>query len=189
MITSLDKNTALVLIDLQKGIVGRTLAHPVAGILKQAKLLVEAFHRHKLPVVAVNVDPAGPWLTARKDAAAQTGSAPAPDFTELVEEVGFSAADVFITKAGWNAFYNTGLHETLQKKGVTNIVLGGISTSIGVESTARAASERAYNISFAVDAMTDSVPESHENSLRRIFPRLGELGTAAEIVDALAKRR
>jgi nicotinamidase-related amidase len=65
-------------------------------------------------------------------------------------------------------------------------VLAGISTSIGVEGTARAASELGYNISFALDAMTDRVKEAHERSIQFIFPRIGETGTTADIVAMLA---
>jgi nicotinamidase-related amidase len=70
----------------------------------------------------------------------------------------------------------------LRRRGITNIVLCGISTSIGVESTARDAWERSYNITFASDAMTDMVAEARDRALRTIFPRLGEIGTVDEIL-------
>lgn len=187
MITTLDKNTALVLIDLQKGITGAQLAHPIQSVLEKAAQLVAAFRKADLPIVIVNVNPGGAWMSARKDVVRPAGSA-AADFTQIVDEIKTEPDDIFITKQTWSAFYNTDLHDTLQKRGVTGIVIGGVSTSIGVEGTARAASERGYNISFATDAMTDSKPEAHENSIRHIFPRMGEVGTTADVIMKLDSR-
>ena len=99
-----------------------------------------------------------------------------------------SAEDIHITKRGWNAFFQTPLHDELQKREITQIVLCGISTSIGVEGTARAASELGYNIIFVTDAMTDTVLASHNNSLLNIFPRLGELGSAYDVINLLNLR-
>jgi nicotinamidase-related amidase len=107
------------------------------------------------------------------------------DFTDIIEDIKTQPHDIFITKKTWSAFYDTPLHEELQKHGVTGIVLAGVSTSAGVEGTARSASARGYNISFAVDAMADTNPEAHQNSLRNIFPRLGEQGTASDIVEKI----
>jgi nicotinamidase-related amidase len=64
-------------------------------------------------------------------------------------------------------------------------VIAGVATSIGVESTARQAHEHGFNVTLAVDAMTDANPDAHTNSVTRIFPRLGETGTAQEIIDLL----
>jgi nicotinamidase-related amidase len=83
----------------------------------------------------------------------------------------------------WGAFYGTDLELQLRRRRITNIVLGGISTSIGVESTARDAWERSYNLTFASDAMTDTNADAHDRSLRLIFPRIGEIGTVAEILE------
>ena len=74
----------------------------------------------------------------------------------------------------------------LRRRGVTGIVLCGIATSIGVESTARSAWEHNYNIAFASDAMTDTVEENHNRSLVGIFPRIGEVGTTDDILAALS---
>jgi len=107
------------------------------------------------------------------------------DFADLRPELGLAPGDLVITKHGWNAFYGTDLDLQLRRRGVTGIVLAGISTSIGVESTARAAAERGYQVAFAVDAMTDLVAGAHANSRDVIFPRLGQVDTTDRIIAAL----
>jgi nicotinamidase-related amidase len=189
VITAIDKNTALVLIDLQKGILKLRTGDFVKDVLDNAVLLIDAFRKKGLPVVLVNVVPSATWAHLRKDSnvirniASSAGQD--PDFSDLVDDIKKEPTDIFITKSTWNAFYNTLLHEELQKRNITGIVIGGVSTSAGVEGTARAASERGYNISFALDAMTDLNMEAHHNSIRHIFPRLGEEGTSSDIIEKL----
>jgi len=111
----------------------------------------------------------------------------AAGFFAVVPELGARPEDIYITKKTWNAFYDTDLEQRLKGLGVTNIVLCGIATSIGVEGTARAAYERGFNVSFAGDAMTDMVASAHENSLGTIFPRLGEIDTTDAIIEMVEK--
>jgi nicotinamidase-related amidase len=199
MITAIDKNTALVVIDLQDGIVKMKMAHPAVEVVRQSVKLVDAFRLAGLPVVLVNVVPFGapsgkvrteaPGMS-RDEAAQQQARAAmeAAGFFELVPEMGAKPDDIYVTKKTWNAFYDTSLEERLKALEVTNIVLCGIATSIGVEGTARAAYERGFNLSFASDAMTDLVMGAHENSLRVIFPRIGEVGETDSIIEHLQKR-
>jgi nicotinamidase-related amidase len=186
MITALDKNTALVLIDLQKGIVQIPTAHPVKEILINAAKLTEAFHKAGLPVIIVNVQPAatvGPLL--RKDIKPMGNNNFQEEWLEIAPEIKSQLGDIFITKPTWSAFYETSLDDELQKKNITGIVLAGIATSIGVEGTARAANERGYNISFAVDAMTGRSVEAHDRSVQFIFSRMGEVGDTEAIIELL----
>jgi nicotinamidase-related amidase len=132
-------------------------------------------------VVLVNVTGGAPGRAEQPRAT----SGRAPDWAELVPELNAQPSDHLVTKRTWGAFTNTGLHEYLQSQGVTQVVICGISTSIGVESTARFAFELGYNVSLAVDAMTDMSAEAHENSVTRIFPRLGETGTTQDIIAQL----
>jgi nicotinamidase-related amidase len=194
MVTALDTRTALVLIDLQQGIVSRPLAHPREQVLGNIVRLITAFRQHNLPVVVVTVDPSG--AAGRKPPRVQLSftspppSAGAPDdFLALAPEIEPRSDDILITKHTWSAFYKTPLHDQLQSLEVTGIVLAGISTSIGVEGTARSASERGYNLTFPSDAMTDLVPLAHENSIERIFPRLGEIGTTDEVIALFPDRK
>lgn len=187
MITALDKNTALILIDLQRGIVNTPKAHPVAGILDNAAKLVHAFRAANLPIVVTNVNAAGSaWTRSRKDQRMPVG-AYKDDFLDITAEIRIEPGDIVITKRTWGAFFETTLREQLQERNITGIVLGGVSTSIGVEGTARQAMEYGYNVSFALDAMTDIVLDAHNNSIVNIFPRIGEVGTADEIIAKLPR--
>jgi nicotinamidase-related amidase len=180
-VTKLDEKTALVVIDLQKGVVTMPTAHPAAQIVSNAALLADAFRSRGLPVVLVNVTGMAP---GRAEQARSLAGRPA-DWTELVPELNRQPGDLLVTKQRWGAFTGTDLDEQLKKRGVTQIVLAGIATSSGVESTARHAHELGYNVTLATDAMTDASPESHANSITRVFPRLGETGTTKDILDLL----
>ena len=94
-----------------------------------------------------------------------------------------------MTKQRWGAFHGTSLDALLRGQDVTQIVLAGIATTAGVESTARAAHEHGYHVVLATDAMTDVDAAAHANSVERIFPRLGETATTAEIIEMLGKTR
>lgn len=180
-LTTLDPKTALIVIDLQKGILSFPTAHPTADVVKQAGALADAFRRHGLPVVLVNVDGGAP---GRSEQSRNMGELP-PDWAELVPELNRQAADHTVTKRTWGAFTNTDLEQFLKKSGVTQVVIVGVATSFGVESTARNASELGFNVTLATDAMTDMNADAHTNSITRIFPRLGETGTTQEIIDLL----
>ena len=179
-LTRLDEKTALIVIDLQKGVAGMAIAHPSAEIVSRAAALAEAFRR-RLPVVLVNVDSMAP---GRTEQAPNLRAFPA-DWTELVPELNRRPTDHTVTKRTWGAFTGTGLNEHLRGLGVTEVVIPGIATSAGVESTARQEHELGYNVALAVDAMTDRSAEAHANSVARIFPRLGETGTTEEIIALL----
>jgi nicotinamidase-related amidase len=179
--TELDAKTALILIDLQKGIVGMPTVHAMDGILHNARALADAFRRRGLPVVLVNVTGGAPGRAERSRSPA---SMPA-GWAELVAELDRQPSDHVVTKRTWGAFTNTDLESHLRGQGVTQVVLGGVSTSGGVESTARHAFELGFNVTLASDAMTDLDRDAHANSLAKIFPRLGETGTTREIIDLL----
>ncbi|MBS0341398.1 MAG: isochorismatase family protein [Proteobacteria bacterium] len=183
-ITTLDPCTALVLIDLQKGIVGLPTAHPAADVVQRAARLAAAFRSRGLPVVLVNVVGGAPGRTDPQPARA----APAADWAELVPELDAQPQDIRISKKTWGAFTGTGLQAQLQQRGVTQVVLAGISTSIGVESTARQAQELGLNVTLVIDAMTDTNLQAHENSISRIFGRLGETGLAQDVLARLEGR-
>ncbi len=182
-VTRLDPDTALILIDLQRGIVALPVVHPVAGIIAQANKLAAAFRRHQLPVILVNITGTAPGRTETPKMKDIT-----PEWSELVTDLMRGAHDYTISKQTWGAFTGTGLETLLRRLGISQLVIAGIDTSIGVESTARCAHELGFNVTLAVDAMTDRSLEAHENSIGRIFPRLGETGTSSEIIGLLDSR-
>jgi nicotinamidase-related amidase len=184
-LTTMDASPALVVIDLQKGIVTVPAAHPVSEIVAQAARLASAFRRHGLPVVLVNAAGRAPGRTE----AGASPITPSPGWTEIVDELQPQPGDHRVTKLRWGAFYGTSLDAYLQEHGVTQVVLAGIATSAGVESTARAAHEHGYHVVLATDAMTDRSAEAHLNSVERIFPKLGETATTTEILGMLEKTR
>ncbi len=184
-LTTLDKNTALIVIDLQKGIVGAPTAHPIGEVVKHAGVLANAFRNRGLPVVLVNVDGVAP---GRAERASRISEFPA-GWTDLVPELNRQPEDHTVTKRTWGAFTNTGLEEHLNKLGVTQVVITGVATSAGVESTARHGHELGFNITLAVDAMTDMNADAHLNSVTRIFPRIGETGTTEEMISLLDNTR
>jgi nicotinamidase-related amidase len=183
-ITTLDPKTALIVIDLQKGIVALPGVRSIDQVLHHAGALADAFRRRGLPVVLVNVAGGAPGRTEQ----ARRGDFPA-GWTDLVPELNQQPGDHLVTKRTWGAFTNTDLDEYLKRLDVTQVVIAGVASSIGVESTARQAYELGFNVTLAIDAMTDLSPDAYVNSISRIFPRLGETGTTQEIIDLLDQVR
>jgi nicotinamidase-related amidase len=182
-VTTLDPTTALVVIDLQKGLAAYpTKPHSVDDTVAKAAELARAFRARSLPVVLVNVTGGAPGRTEQPR---PVGEHPA-DWADLMPGLDAGPGDIRVTKRTWGAFPHTELEERLRAAGATQIVLAGIATSIGVESTAREAHALGFNVTLATDAMTDLDEAAHDNSVRRIFPRLGETGTMEEIVALLA---
>src|ERR1700722_10954055 len=124
-VTALDLKTALIVIDLQKGIVGMPTVHPTAEVVKRASALAEAFRGHGLPVVLVNVDGGAP---GRTEMAPRVREFPA-GWTDLVPELNQQPGDHAVTKRTWGAFVNTGLGDYLKERGVTQVVIVGVSTT------------------------------------------------------------
>ena len=93
-----------------------------------------------------------------------------------------------MTKRTWGAFASTDLEAQLKARDVTQVVIAGVATGTGVESTARQAYEQGFNVTLALDAMTDLSPEAHDYSIKNVFPRLGETGTSRQIIDLLPPR-
>ena len=151
-------------------------------IVERCARLARAFRDAGFPVVLVNVDGRAP---GRTEATMPAGPRPA-DWIELVPELDPQPADLRITKRRFGAFLGTTLHAELQRRGATQVVMTGISTSIGVESTARSAYDLGYNVAFVVDAMTDRSAENHRHSVENVFPRIGETGTTDEVLRILA---
>nr|WP_158811007.1 isochorismatase family protein [Beijerinckia sp. L45] len=180
-LTTLDPKTALIVIDLQKGIVALAARNGVDDVVKKARALADVFRARQLPVVLVNVADSAPGRTERPRL-----SAPFPDgWTDLLPELGQQPTDITVTKRTWGAFASTDIEQRLRALAVTQVVVVGVATGTGVEATARQAYEAGFNVTLATDAMTDLRPEAHDYSIANVFPRLGETGTTQEIIDLM----
>ena len=180
--------TALVVIDLQKGVVGRqTAPYTADSVVKNAAAIAAAFRKNGMPIFLVRVAFSADgkdMLRPLVDAPWPTQTPP-PDWTEIVQEMGPKPGDFEITKHQWGAFYGTELDLQLRRHGITSIVLCGIATNIGVESTARFAFEYGFNQIFVEDAMAAMSAEEHALTVAKIFPRIGLVKKTGEILDEL----
>jgi len=182
-VTTLDPKSALIVVDLQKGIVSLPTAHPIADVVTHVGALTEAFRGHGCPVVLVNVAGAAPGRTEQP-----RGHRDLPaGWTDLIPELNRQSQDHVVTKHTAGAFTNTDLEAHLRAKGVTQVVIAGVATSNGVEVTARQAYELGFNVTLATDAMTDLHADAHAYSITSVFPRIGETGTTQEIIDLLKR--
>ncbi len=175
--------TALVLIDLQKGLAGRELApYSWAEVIKNGKELAARFRSAGAPVVLVNVA----FSPDFKDALRQPVDQPAvrppggfpSDFNELADGLA-AAGDIRIAKRQWGAFHGTELDLQLRRRGIQTIVLAGVATNMGVESTARQAWEHGYAVIIAEDATATFSAEMHNFAVSKIFPRISRVVRSA----------
>jgi len=183
------RKTAIVVIDLQKGIMQIPGSpHPMASVVANCARLLGAARSAGARVVLVHVDftaDGGDRLAPAADQAMRASGQMPPDWSELIAELDRQPGDLVIQKRQWGAFYGTDLDLQLRRRGIGTIVLCGVATEFGVESTGRDSYERGYEQVFAEDAMTGVTAESHANAVKRIFPRLGRVRSTDEIVAAL----
>jgi nicotinamidase-related amidase len=182
------KQTALVLIDLQKGILGRqTAPYSPQDVLARSVRLAERFRAAGSVVVLVHVSfspDGGDRLTPPTDEPPPPAAAH-PGWEEISPDLGRDPKDIIITKRQWGAFYGTQLDLQLRRRGIRTIVIGGIATNFGVESTARDAFERGYALVFVEDAMAGLSNEAHSFAVKTIFPRIGRIRSTEQVMVAL----
>jgi len=182
--------TALVVIDLQNGIVGRTTAPNTSdSVVKNTSAIAEAFRKNDMSVFLVRVCPSADGKDALHPVAdtAWPVQMPPPGYADIVAGLNQQPTDFVVTKHQWGAFYGTELELQLRRRGITTIVLCGISTNIGVESTARFAFEYGFNQIFVEDAMAAMSTEEHIHTVTKIFPRIGLVRTTNDVLLGLAK--
>ena len=184
-LTTLDPNTALIVIDLQKGIASGKFIRPIAAVIDRTCALINVFRANDLPVALVNVAGRAPGRTEQDPRGSQ---AFAEGWADLLPQLDRQPSDILVTKRSWGAFATTDLERQLNARGVTQVVVTGVATSTGVEATARQAYEQGFNVTLALDAMNDVREEAHEYSIRNVFPRLGETGSTQEIISLLQNR-
>ena len=186
------RSTALVLIDLQKGILSQQLApHDIGTITRNSEALAKTFVGKKAPVVAVNVmfsADLGDTPPNNVDAAMQlpAGGLP-PEWAELIPEIDGLPGLLRVTKRQWGAFHGTELDVQLRRRGIKTIVLCGVSTPIGVEQTAREAWQLNYDVVLVEDACAATAGDAqiHEHSIKKLMPRLSRVRSTADVLAAL----
>jgi len=181
------EKTALVLIDLQNGIVGMpTAPYPAAEVVERSRKLAESFRAKGAPVVYIYVDLAN-FHQLPVDAPLRDPNVPPPPAaaSELVPEAGFQDGDLLITKRHWGAFAGTELEQELKKRGVETVVLGGIATNFGVESTARQGTGLGFAFVIVEDACTTIDAGAHRFAFETIFPRLAKVRKTDEVIASL----
>lgn len=181
--------TALVLIDLQKGILPFAGGpHTAQQVLDKASELKSRFNALGAPVFMVRVG----WSETFDEALKQPtdismGGASLPeDWWEFPAQLNVTEKDLLVIKRQWGAFYGTDLELQLRRRGIKTIVLAGISTNIGVESTARNAWELGFELVVAEDACSAHNAEHHGSSINFIFPRIGRVRSTEEVLAAIA---
>jgi nicotinamidase-related amidase len=179
--------TALVVIDLQNAIVARAVApHAASDVVQRSAALAASLRQRGGTVVYVRVL-IGETLSQTADKPRPRPSAPPPpEASEIVADAGFQPGDVIVTKRQWGAFYGTDLDLQLRRRGIRSLIMTGIATNFGVESTARDAQERSYELIFAEDAMSSLSAEMHAFVVENIFPVMGRVRSTEEILAALS---
>jgi nicotinamidase-related amidase len=184
----IDKSkTALVVIDLQKGIAALpSRPYSAREVISNAAELVKAFRKNNMPVFLVRVNATKETsLNVISDQTFPRPLPPSPDWSEFVAELMPTPSDIVITKRQWGAFYGTELDLQLRRRKIDTIVLCGISTDLGVESTARFAYEYGYQQIFAEDAMAARSDEQHYAAVNFVFKRIGRVRRTSVILKAI----
>jgi len=181
------EKSALVLIDLQNGIASRELSpYTSEEVIQNASKLAKAFSEKGAFIVLVRVSTIdGKDMIKPKTDLKNTGMKYPEGWDNLVPEIAATKNAHIVTKRQWGAFYGTDLDLQLRRRGIDTIILGGVSTNIGVDTTAREAYQHGYNQIFVEDAMTAVTKEEHEYVCKYIFPRIGKIRTTKEIVSSL----
>jgi nicotinamidase-related amidase len=187
------RSTALVLIDLQKGLLALPLApYTAPQIVTTAGRLATAIAAAGGLVVLVRVD-FGAGLAAAPKGATDVPLAVPPempaDWTEIFPELVAAAPHIVVTKRNWSAFYGTSLDLELRRRGISHIVVGGIATNFGVESTARDGWQGNYTVIVAEDAASSFRAEMHDFAVKNTLPRCSLVRKSDEIIAALSKAR
>jgi len=188
MLTLNAARTALVVIDLQEGILPFAGGpHSASQVVSHAAKLAEKCRANGSPVFQVRVGWSAGFADAlRQPVDAQLPSHALPDnWWQAPVALNQAESDIIVVKRQWGAFYGTELELQLRRRGIDTLILCGISTNIGVESTARHAWEMGFSLVIAEDACSAASSEQHQNSLQYIFPRIARVRRTEEILTAL----
>jgi nicotinamidase-related amidase len=179
------QTTALVMIDLQHGNVVRDLApYPAAQVVANSVRLADAARAAGATIVYVRVDVMA-LVAHQADRGLPALPFIPPNPSDIVPEAGVQPGDFVVTKRQWGAFNATELDQILRRNGIKDIIMTGIATNIGVESTARVAHDLGYDLVFAEDAMSSIGAGMHQHAVENMFRLMGRVRSTDEILAAL----
>jgi len=184
--------TALVLIDLQMGILSMPLQpHDLSTVVANGVALAGAVGSGGGLVVRVNVAFAPDW-SDRPQGLADTPAAPPPggspaDYSDFHPDVAALEA-VTVTKRQWGAFHGTRLDDLMRRRRIDTVIVCGVATNFGVEQTVREGWQLGYSVVVAEDASASYDGDMHRFAVERIFPRIARTRSTTEITAALGAK-
>jgi nicotinamidase-related amidase len=178
--------TALVVIDLQNALMGmNTAPHAVADVVKNNRRIAEALRAAGGTVIWVRVD-VNSMLSLPADEPSRFGGQKMPEeLMQIAPSAGFTEGDLLVTKHHWGAFAQTDLEQQLKSLGAELIILTGISTNAGVESTLRQGTGLGFAFVVVEDACSGQDAADHRLAFEKTFRRLARVRSTAEVVNAL----
>jgi nicotinamidase-related amidase len=178
--------TALVLIDLQNMVMRRdTQPYSTAEVLERSRKMADAFRAKGAPVVYVRVL-VSDFLSLPADEATNVPKDVPAEASEIVAAAGMRSGDLLITKRHWGAFAQTPLEHQLRDRGIETVVLAGVATNFGVESTLRQGTGLGFGFVTVEDACATFSSEMQDFAFKQIFPRLSYVATTRQVLDSIA---
>jgi nicotinamidase-related amidase len=173
-------NAALVVVDLQAGTAAGSFADPIEGVVANAARLADAFRERGLPVALVRATGLPSGRTAHGGGARELPE----QWSAPLDALPAASGDLVVTKSGWSAFAGTTLDAQLRERGVATVVVVGVATTFGIESTARSAYDLGYDVVVVTDAVTDMNRELHDDAITRRLPIMARLATTDDVAAA-----
>ncbi|HCV9035265.1 isochorismatase family protein [Staphylococcus aureus] len=169
--------TALVLIDLQEGILKMDYApYTAENVVQNANKLIDVFRKNNGFIVFVRVK-----FYDGKDALQPNSMVSLPP----KEGDDYSRFHHLLDKRHFSAFVGTDLDLQLRRRGIDTIVLGGVATHVGVDTTARDAYQLNYNQFFVTDMMSAQNETLHQFPIDNVFPLMGQTITTNDFLNIL----
>lgn len=182
------KTTALVVVDLQNFTLAmNTVPIPTSDVLANNIRLAQACRKAGIQVVLVRVgheDAKVPHPSPLTDASF-SGFQFGPGAKEIPPELGPEEGDIIVDKYNWGAFHGTNLDTHLRRRGIRTLIVTGLVTNIGVDTTLRHAQERGYDQVMVSDAVAAMTQEEHDYTLKFVAPKLARVRTTDEVLAAL----
>jgi len=181
--------TALLLMDLQPGIIGRIPDSDafLAGLLRAREAARTAGITVGYVRVALTAEEAAAIPSRSRFAgAAERLDASRPE-TQIDPRIAPADGEIVVRKKRVGAFSTTDLKEQLDARGINTLVLAGVATSGVVLSTVRDASDQDYRLVVLEDGCWDSDPEVHQVLTEKVFARGGVTVTSVDaFIESLA---